>query len=89
MGTKNVAVSGIWWSLHAFEHLTAYAAEDGEVQWDCETMRSFQSIAAHQRQGGNISLGGAVVHARHLLFNSGGGLYFQEPGNLLLVFSED
>ena len=73
---KNVAVARIWWGLHGSQHFTASAAKDGKVQWDCETMRSYQSIAAHQRQSGSISGEGAVEHARHLLFNSRGGLYF-------------
>ena len=77
------------WGLHGSGPFTASAAEDGKVHWDCETMPSFKSISAHQRQGVSISRGGAAVHARHLLFNSGGGLYFHEPGNLLLVFSKD
>ena len=55
-----------------------------ELSSDCR-----QSIAAHQRQGGNISRGGAVVHARHLLFNSGGGLYFHESDNMFLVVSSE
>ena len=75
--------------MHGSEHFTTSAAEDGEVQWDCETMRSFQSIATHQRQSGSISRRGAMVHARHPLFNSRGGLYFHEPDNMLLVVSSE
>ena len=50
-------------------------------------MRNFESIAAHQRQGGSISHADAGVHARRLLFNSGGGLYFHEPDNMFLIVS--
>ena len=73
--------------LGGSKHFTASAAEGGEVQWDCETMRNFQSIATPQRQGGSISRGGAAVHARHLRFNSRGGLHFHKPDNMFLVVS--
>lgn len=53
------------------------------------TMRSFQSISAHQRQGGSISRGGAAVRGGHLLINSGYGLYFHEPHNMFLVVSSE
>ncbi len=37
--------------------------------------------------GGGMSGPGAAIAGRHVVVNSGYGLYYHMPGNLLLVFA--
>jgi polyvinyl alcohol dehydrogenase (cytochrome) len=39
-------------------------------------------------RGGGMSGAGAAVGEGHVVLNSGYGLYFHEPGNVLLVFGK-
>lgn len=72
---------------HLDGHLRIYSAKDGSVVWSFDTTRDIDTLSGQKARGGSISGGGPIVHEGHVIVNSGYGLYFHEPGNLLLVFS--
>jgi polyvinyl alcohol dehydrogenase (cytochrome) len=70
-------------------HLRAYSTQTGEVLWDFDTERSYDTVNAGPAHGGSIDAGGpAVVHGM-LFVNSGYGQWGGMPGNVLLAFSVD
>jgi len=68
-------------------HARAYDSTNGEVIWDFDTHRSFETINGVEGHGGSIDGPGPVVANGMVFFNSGYGLFGQMPGNLLLAFS--
>lgn len=74
---------------HLDGHLRVYAGDTGKVLWDYDTAREFNTVNGEPAHGGGMSGAGPTVAQGHLISNSGYGLYFHEPGNVLLVFSVD
>ena len=71
-------------------HLRAYAAEDGKVIWDIDTALEYETINGVTASGGSFGGGtGPVLKGRRLFVNSGYGIYYHMPGNVLLVFELD
>jgi len=69
--------------------IRAFAAEDGEVLWDFDTAKDFNTVNSVAAHGGSIDGAGPVVAGGMLYVNSGyprnGGM----PGNVLLAFSPE
>lgn len=68
-------------------HLRAYDSKSGRVLWDFDTATRFETLNGNKANGG--SMGGAtgsVFHQDMLFVNSGYGIYFHMPGNVLLAF---
>ena len=74
---------------HLDGHLRAYDSQTGEVIWDYDTKRNFNTVNGVAASGGGMSGAGVSVAQGHVVVNSGYGLYFHEPGNALLVFTVD
>jgi outer membrane protein assembly factor BamB len=68
-------------------HLRAYAANDGEIIWDYDTNRAFDSVSGDLAHGGSIESDGPVVAHGHVLVNSGYLFGGRMPGNVLLAFT--
>ena len=67
-------------------HIRAYSTSNGQILWDFDTVREFETVNGVPGKGGAID-GPAPVIANGLVFvNSGYGQFGQMPGNLLLVF---
>jgi len=71
---------------HLDGHVRAYARKDGALLWDFDTVRDFVGVNGMHGRGGGMSGAGAAIGDGHIVINSGYGLYFHEPGNMLLVF---
>ena len=67
----------------------AYDAESGEIVWEFDTNRSFESVNGTDGHGGAIDGPGPVIVNGMVFFNSGYGLFQQMPGNVLLAFAAD
>ncbi len=65
----------------------AYAGDDGRTLWSYDTRQPVTTITGTRASGGAMSGPGAAVYGGHVVINSGYGLYYHMPGNLLLVFS--
>ncbi len=80
---------GVVFAGHLDGHVRAYAEADGEVLWEYNTKREVETVNGVTGRGGSMSGAGPTLGDGHLVVNSGYGLYFHEPGNLLLVFAPE
>lgn len=67
--------------------MRAYDAKTGAVVWSYDTTQPTKTITGAMAAGGSMSGPGAAIADRHLVFNSGYGIYYHMPGNLLMVFA--
>jgi polyvinyl alcohol dehydrogenase (cytochrome) len=69
-------------------HLRAYDKNTGRIIWDLDTAVSFDTLDGGQAHGGSIGGGAGPVFRGDMMFvNSGYGIYFHMPGNVLLAFA--
>jgi polyvinyl alcohol dehydrogenase (cytochrome) len=83
------AIPGAVFSGSLDGHLRAYAAATGEVIWDVDTVRDYDTINGQKAHGGSLDGGGPTVAGGMLYVNSGYGTFGGTPGNVLLAFSVD
>ena len=71
-------------------HLRGYDGASGAVVWDIDTSVAFDTVNGVSVTGGSLGGGsGTVLKGNRLFVNSGYGIYFHMPGNVLLVFERD
>ena len=81
------AIPGAVLAGHMDGRLRAYARDDGEVLWSVETDREFAALSGRTARGGSFGGGsGPVAYDGVLYANSGYGLYFHRPGNVLIAW---
>ena len=80
------AIPGAVIAGHLDGRLRIYDAKDGAVLWEYETHQPFETISGETAHGGSMSGGGPIVADGMLYVNSGYGIYFHMPGNVLLAF---
>ena len=81
------AIPGVVFAGAFDGHLRAYAADTGEVLWDFDTNRQFESVSGEMAKGGSIEADGPVIYRGHVLVNSGYLFGDRMAGNALLAFS--
>ncbi|MBS0579451.1 MAG: PQQ-binding-like beta-propeller repeat protein [Proteobacteria bacterium] len=81
------AIPGIVFAGHMDGMLRAYAADTGKVVWEYDSNATVPTVSGASAHGGSFGGAGAAVRDGYLVINSGYGLYFHMPGNVLLVFS--
>lgn len=77
---------GVVFAGHLDGYVRAYEQQSGEVVWEYNTATDHTGVNGLSGRGGSISGAGPTVAGGRVIVNSGYGLYFHEPGNLLLVF---
>jgi polyvinyl alcohol dehydrogenase (cytochrome) len=82
-------IPGVVFSGSIDGHLRAFAAETGQIVWDVDTMREFDTVNGLKAKGGSLNVAGPVIAGGLLLVTSGYGQYGGVPGNVLLAFSVD
>ena len=70
-------------------HFRAYSAKNGDILWDFDTNRKFETVNGVEAKGGSIDGPGPVIVHGMVYTNSGYGLFGGIPGNVLLAFSVD
>lgn len=80
------SVPGVVFAGHMDGMLSAYAAGSGKVLWRYDTLRKFTTVSGAVGHGGSFDGPGAAVRDGYVVINSGYGLYFHMPGNVLLAF---
>jgi polyvinyl alcohol dehydrogenase (cytochrome) len=81
------AIPGVVFSGSLDGHLRAYAAEDGRVVWDVDTVREYKAVNGVTGRGGSLDGPGPVVAGGMLFVNSGYSRFGGMPGNVLLAFA--
>ena len=79
-------IPGIVFSGSLDGHLRGFAAETGQVLWDYNTVRDFQTVNGVAAKGGSLDGPGAVIANGMLFVNSGYPRFGGMPGNVLLAF---
>ncbi len=70
-------------------HFRAYSTKTGEILWDVETAKSFETVNKVPAKGGSINGAGPTIANGMVFTNSGYGGFGGSPGNVLLAFSVD
>lgn len=83
------AIPGMAFSGSMDGHLRAYAAADGKMLWDFDSLREFPTMNGVRAHGGSFNATGPTVARGMLYVNSGYGQLGGMPGNVLLAFSAD
>lgn len=73
---------------HLDGRLRGYDKQSGNVLWSFDTTLPVTTITGEIASGGGMSGPGPAVYDGHVVVNSGYGLYFHMPGNVLLVFGK-
>jgi polyvinyl alcohol dehydrogenase (cytochrome) len=82
------AIPGAVIAGHLDGRLRIYNATDGSVLWEFDTNQTFETVSGESAHGGSMSGGGPTVADGMLYVNSGYGIYFHMPGNVLLAFGK-
>ncbi len=82
------AIPGAVLAGHLDGRLRGYDGKTGKVLWSFNTMQEFDTITGVKARGGGMSGPGPAVYNGHVIVNSGYGLYFHMPGNVMLVFAK-
>ncbi len=82
-------IPGAVFAGHMDGRLQAYDSSTGRVIWQYDTSVPVVGLGGARGHGGTIGGGGPVVHDGMVYTNSGYGMFFHMPGNLLLAFSVD
>lgn len=83
-------IPGVVFSGALNGHFRAYATSNGEIIWDVETNRPFDTVNhVEDAKGGSIDASGPVIAHGMVYTNSGYGTFGGVKGNVLLAFSVD
>ena len=83
------AIPGVVFSGGVDGHLRAYAAAEGRIVWDIDTVREYRTVTGVAGHGGSLDGPGPVIVGGMLYVNSGYAFGGTMPGNVLLAFSVD
>jgi polyvinyl alcohol dehydrogenase (cytochrome) len=82
-------IPGLVFSGSLDGHIRAYAAEDGKVVWDFDTVKEFKTVNGVKAHGGALDGAGPVIVNGMVFVNSGYPRFGGLPGNVLLAFTAD
>ncbi|MBI1392378.1 MAG: PQQ-binding-like beta-propeller repeat protein [Alphaproteobacteria bacterium] len=89
ISAATTSIPGAVFAGHLDGRLRAYDASTGKVIWNFDTTKPVDTITGVKASGGSMSGPGAAIANRHVVVNSGYGLYYHMPGNVLLTFGVD
>jgi polyvinyl alcohol dehydrogenase (cytochrome) len=81
------AIPGLVFAGHLDGRFRAYDGRNGRALWTFDTTQEIRSISGEVAHGGSMSGPGAAVANGYVVVNSGYGLYYHSPGNVLMVFT--
>lgn len=83
-------IPGVVFSGSADGHIRGYSTATGEIIWEYDTVREFETVNGIRANGGSISNGGPAIVTGMLFTNSGYSHHAGVmPGNVLLAFGVD
>ena len=81
------SIPGAVFAGHMDGRLRVYETDGGKVIWEHDSYRDYASLSGEPARGGSFGGGsGPMIVDGRVYANSGYGLYFHMPGNVLLVF---
>lgn len=80
------ALPGVVLAGHMDGVLRAYDSATGQVIWKYDATADVKTVSGATAHGGSFGGPGPVVREGYLVVNSGYGMYFHMPGNVMLVF---
>ena len=89
-GAQSAAISvipGAVFSGAMNGHFRAYSTKTGEIIWDFDTSKPFDTVNKVQAKGGSINGAGPTIANGMVFTNSGYGAFGGSPGNVLLAFA--
>jgi polyvinyl alcohol dehydrogenase (cytochrome) len=86
--SASTAIPGAVLAGHLDGWMRAYDKRSGKVIWKYNTRQEVTTVSGAKASGGAMSGPGPAVYDGHVIFNSGYGLYYHMPGNVLLVFEK-
>jgi polyvinyl alcohol dehydrogenase (cytochrome) len=70
--------------------LRIHDSATGQIAWQYDTAPPVMTVSGEEAHGGSLGGSSGAITANGMLFvNSGYGLYFHMPGNVMLVFGKD
>ena len=72
---------------HMDGRFRAYDTRSGKVLWEYDTTGEIKATSGAMARGGSIGGGGPTIAGGMVYVNSGYGIYWHMPGNVLLAFS--
>jgi polyvinyl alcohol dehydrogenase (cytochrome) len=82
------SIPGVVFSGSIDGHFRAFLARSGEIVWDFNTARDFETVNGVAGKGGSLDSAGPVIAGGMVFTNSGYGMWAGLPGNVLLAFSK-
>ncbi|MBZ5619054.1 MAG: PQQ-binding-like beta-propeller repeat protein [Acidobacteriia bacterium] len=82
------SIPGVVFSGSVDGHFRAFLAKTGEIVWDFNTARDFETVNGVAGKGGSLDSAGPVIAGGMVFTNSGYGMWAGLPGNVLLAFSK-
>lgn len=82
-------IPGAVFAGHMDGRIRAYDAATGHILWEYDSSREAKTVSGEIAHGGSVGGGGPVVAGGVVYVNSGYGMYWHLPGNVLLAFSVD
>jgi len=80
-------IPGVVFSGSIDGHIRAFSSEDGEILWDFDTAKNYETANGVQAKGGSVDGAGPVVVDGMVYVNSGYPRFGGMPGNVLLAFA--
>lgn len=81
------SIPGAVFSGHMDGMFRAYDSANGKVLFEFDSTKPVKTVNGTMAHGGSFGGAGPAVRNGHVVVNSGYGLYFHMPGNVLLVFA--
>ncbi|HLK67015.1 MAG TPA: PQQ-binding-like beta-propeller repeat protein [Bryobacteraceae bacterium] len=90
-GAQSAAISsipGVVFSGSVDGHFRAFSTKTGEIIWDFNTVRDYETVNGVPGKGGSLDSAGPVIAGGMVFTNSGYGMWQGIPGNVLLAFAK-
>lgn len=81
------AAGDVVYAGHMDGKFRAYDGRNGQLLFEYDSLQTVQTVSGARAHGGSFGGAGAAVRDGLVVVNSGYGMYFHMPGNVLLVFS--
>lgn len=82
------SMPGVVFSGSVDGHFRAFLAKTGEMIWDFNTARDYETVNGVPGKGGSLDSAGPVIVNGMVFTNSGYGMWQGLPGNVLLAFGK-